>query len=340
VATLLLSLALIYLVFALGRNLAPERPWAAVAAAGTVAFLPMHLQISATIGNDVLSEVCAAAALLLLALYLRGKAEFRGGKRDRPPGVRALLGVGIAIGLGMLTKSISVLLFPVAWVGAALGARHPNGYRWRQLIRDAAAITVPALVISGWWLARNQTLYGDFLAQGAFLDAFQGLRPSPQSFMEAYNMTSTTAYVGLVVIWTAASVTGIFGPVEGNQFLFFPVWVYVAAGVLAVTAALGFARYWRHAKLADWQREIWAVWLLFAALLLASFVRFNLSFFQAQARYLFPALPAAALAFCLGLQQLAPAAWRSRVVVLCVVLLAILASAGTSFFILPRLGPS
>ena len=75
-------------------------------------------------------------------------------------------------------------------------------------------------------------------------------------------------------------------------------------------------------------------------LLLASFVRFNCSFFQAQARYLFPALPAASLAFCLGLQQLTPAAWRSRVLVLFVVGVAVLAAAGTSCFILPRFGPS
>jgi hypothetical protein len=335
ILTLLLSLAVIYLTFAVGRALAPDHPWVAVAASGMVAFLPMHLYISATIGNDVLGEALAAAALLLLVLYLRGSAHYRSGERERAPGVGIPAGIGIAIGLGMLTKSISVLLFPVAWIGVALGARHPHGYRWRRLIRDGAAITAVGLAISGWWLMRNQALYGDPLAQKAFLQAFQGLRPSPESFMATYGVTSVAGYAGIVTVWTAASVAGVFGPVRGNQFLFFPVWVYITIGVFAVAGLVGFARYWRRERLADWQRQAWGIWALFGALLLASFVRFNFSFFQAQARYLFPALPAAALAFCLGLQQLASVPWRPRVLVTGVAVLALLSSAGVRYFILP-----
>ena len=182
----------------------------------------------------------------------------------------------------------------------------------------------------------RQMLYGDPLAQKAFLEAFTGLRPSPQDFMSRYGVTSAVGYaVGVVLVWTIASVTGVFGPVRGNDFLFFPLPVYVGMTLLALVGALGFLRYWRRAGLADWQRQSWWLSAFFGALLLASFIRFNFAFFQAQARYLFPVLPAAALALCLGLQQLVPEAWRPRLLVLVVAGLAVLAAAGIHSVILP-----
>ena len=328
--TLLLSIALLYLTFALASALAPDRPWAAPAAAGVVAFLPMHLSLSTTVGNDLLSEIFAAAALLLMVRYLRASAA------DQPPGLAAPAAAGLMIGLGMLTKSIAVLLFPVCWLAAALAARSAAGFRWRQLLRDLALITLIALALSGWWLARNQLRYGDPLANRAFLQAFQGRRPSPQQFMRDYQVSSPASYVGEVMIWTAASVTGVFGPVRANRFAFFPYWVYFLTGLLAAAAAIGFARYLARADLAPWQRQAWWVCAAFALLLLASFIRFNFSFFQAQARYLFPALPPAALAFSLGLQELSPARFRQTAPLVAVAALALLGLLGLPLWIIPQ----
>ncbi len=67
-----------------------------------------------------------------------------------------------------------------------------------------------------------------------------------------------------------------------------------------------------------------------------SFVRFNLSFFQAQARYLFPVLPAAALAFTLGLQTLFPPRSRRYMLMGAVALLALLAFVGAYLWIVPQ----
>ncbi len=68
-------------------------------------------------------------------------------------------------------------------------------------------------------------------------------------------------------------------------------------------AIIGFIAYLKREKLAAWQRQSWWLAGLLGLLLLAGFIRFNFSFFQAQARYLFPALPAAAVAL--------PSAWNS-----------------------------
>ncbi len=326
--TLLVSLALLYLTFALARKLAPDDPWIPPAAAGVVAFLPMQLSIATTIGNDALTEVVAAATLLLLVSYLTRAREHKGN-------LRAMLAVGVFIGLGLLTKSIAFLLFPLAWLAAAFAARTADGFRLRQFLLHAAVATGVALALCGWWLLRNQMLYGDPMAQKAFLDAFQGLRPSPQDFMQRFHVTSNWTYVLLVVSWTLASATGVFGPVIGNRFVFFPNFIYFSTGLFAVCGAVGFVRYFLRTKLESWQRQSWWLCGIFALLLLASFVRFNFSFFQAQARYLFPVLPAAATAFALGLQSLFPQSWRPYILMGMVGLLALLAFGGLHLWIAP-----
>ncbi len=334
--SLLLALPLVYLTFALGRRLAPDCDWVAVAASAVVAFLPMQLSVSTTVGNDALTEVLCGGVLLLLVSHVAASSQVGDDGTPRRS-VHTMVWTGILVGLAMLTKSIAVLLFPIVWLAALLAARGPNGY-WRTMVGHAAAATGVALIVCGWWLVRNQMLYGDLLAQKAFLRAFEGLRPSPQTFMQQFHVTSVGSYIGQVLIWTMASVTGVFGPVYANRFAFFPYYVYLLTGVVALAAALGFARYLGRTKLADWQRQSWWLCGAFALLLLASFVRFNFSFFQAQARYLFPALPAAAVAFSLGLGMLFPPRWRDAILVLAAGLLAVLAFAGLHVWIAPQFG--
>jgi len=339
--TMLMSIALIYLTFSLARMLAPDRPWIAPGAAGMVAFLPMHLGVASSVSNDVLAEIFCAATLLVLVQYLRQAALHRAGKAERPPGPGMMGVVGLLIGLGLLTKSVAVLLFPVAWLSAALAVRGANRWAWRRLARDIALTLGVALAVSGWWLVRNQVLYGDLLAHQAFLDAFQGLRPSPRDVMADYQGRfppdlHVGIYLQVVVTWTLASILGVFGPTHGNHFLFYPYWIYLLYGLAGATGMLGFARHVSRTELVDWQRHAWWVCGLFGALLLASFVRFNFSFFQAQARYLFPILPAAAVACCLGLQQISPPRWRDHVLLAAVIALAVLALAGLPLWIVPQ----
>ena len=330
--TILLGLPLLYLTFALGRTLAPERPAAAVAAAAVVAFLPMHLALVSSANNDVLTEVFFAAALVLMVRHLRAGSAYRQQQAPPPPLFTMAL-AGIMTGLGLLTKSLAVLLLPMIWATAVLAARGPQGYEWRRLARDLAVSTGLALALAGWWLWRNQVLYGDPLAQKVFLSAFRD-RPSPQEFMQRTGL-QTPSYVVLVITWTLASGLGMFGPVYGNRFVFFPYWVYLVFGAKALSEAGGFVRHLRRTPQADWQRQSWWLSALLVGLLLVSFIRFNFSFFQAQARYLFPGLPAAALALCLGLGELAPAR-REEALLVGLFLLLLLAVAGLFIWIIPQ----
>ena len=304
--TAVLSVGLIYLTFALARTLAPpERVWVPIGAAGVSAFLPMQLHLASSIGNDALSQVLSAAVLLLLVMHLRARSSEDGGKPNRETRPTAMAWIGLMIGLAMLTKSSSVLLFPVAWFTAVFAARSKGGYQWGRLAADIAVVTAVALVVCGWWLALNHRLDHGILGQRSFMQAFQGRRPSPESVMSAWEgefppESRLRVYVGLVTAWTLGSTLGVFGP----RHDFYPTWIYVAYGLLGAVGALGFARYLGRGNLTAWQRQSWWVCAFYGALLLLSFIRFNFSFFQAQARYLFPLLPAAAAAFCLGLSFL------------------------------------
>lgn len=332
-AGIILGIALLYLTFALGRAFAPDHPWVPPAAAAVVAFLPAHLALACTAGNDVLAEVFSAAALLVGVHYLRASSLHRAGQADRPP-VGAAVTIGLLIGLGLLSKSPAALLLPVAWAAFALAARGPHGFDWRRLGRDLGACTVVALLVAGWWLVRNQMLYGDPLAQRAFLSAFRD-RPSPQQLMQLQHL-SLPLYILETAGWTLTSVLGVFGPVYGNRFVFYPYWIYLAFGAKGLAEAVSFLRYLAVGKLADWQRQAWGLSALLGLLLLASFIRFNLSFFQAQARYLFPALPLAAVALCLGLEGLVPRRFSAAALIVGLSLLVTLAVVGLYAWVSPQ----
>jgi putative effector of murein hydrolase len=109
----------------------------------------------------------------------------------------------------------------------------------------------------------------------------------------------------------------------------------VGAGI-GLLALIGFARYLLRRGATGWQAHAWAIFALLGALLLVSFVRFNFSFFQAQARYLFPALPPAAIALALGLEEWAPVRFRSWVSPTAAILLGAFAFLGLMWWIAPE----
>ncbi len=292
---MLLGFAVICMTYLLARDLCPEQPWLAVGAAGFVAFLPMHVALSASVTNDIAAELPFAAGLWQLVIAAREGWSRR----------RALI-VGVLCGLAVLVKSSALILLAIAWFALALQVRQEGA---RRVLARAGEVTAAAVVVCGWWLARNQALYGDPLASGAFMKAFASNRPTPGSLigpsLSAFN------YVLWVIGWTFASFWGVFG----NMNVFLPTSrVYAPLAALTLAALVGAALIAREYQGWDgWRKRIaWAL-LAAVALVVASFVRFNLSFFQAQGRYLFLALPVIAIVLVGGWGRLFPSAWRAVV---------------------------
>ncbi|MGB9586833.1 MAG: ArnT family glycosyltransferase [Armatimonadota bacterium] len=269
----------------------PQMEDLALGAAGFVALLPTHVILAASVSNDPLMELVFGIGLLVLARTL-----VRGLTLPRS------IALGVVLGMALLTKSSCVLLFPIALTGYWLAIRH-----WRLGARQFFAHFTTAIGISiligGWWLARNQLLYGDPLAVSQFESAFAHT-PKPQFFLD--RGCSMLSYVALVGMWTFASFWGVFG----HMNVFMPTWLYTLLGVVSGAAMIASCRQLKQLAKSDVSRRILAIYGVAVVLTVAAFVEFNIHFFQAQGRYLYPAIIPLSLWWILGMQGLLPARLR------------------------------
>jgi 4-amino-4-deoxy-L-arabinose transferase-like glycosyltransferase len=321
--SLLLGALVVTLVFLAVRCWLPGDPALGLAAGAVAAFLPMRLAVFSSLSNDPLTELIFCAVLLVLGLGLRDGFNRR----------RALL-VGTLIGLGLLTKSTCALLLPVALVALFLEWRRHRS-RSGAYVVNALLLVGMAFVIGGPWLARNQVLYGDPFALGAFT-AYFGDRATPEYFMTRQGLTFLEYLRFRVLAFTLRSFWGVFDHMNlwlGGAIDSLPglapgalpaerladllrrgsadAPIYTVLGwvtyALIAGAVAGVVRWWR-GRPEGWQGDTAMVWALCAALVGAAFLRFNLEYFQAQARYLYPAvLPIAA---AMAMAWLAP--WPQR----------------------------
>ncbi|MDF2439865.1 MAG: hypothetical protein JWN98_849 [Abditibacteriota bacterium] len=147
-------------------------PHVAILATAFCALWPMHQAVGASSGNDAMAGLVCAALFLTMTRWI-----------DRAPTMRDAMLVGALIGVGILTKTTCLIVGVVA-IGALahFAMRNLNDQvnqstdeapqsTLRPVPAVATALAVSAL-IGGWWLWRNQSLYGDPFAQNAFNRAF------------------------------------------------------------------------------------------------------------------------------------------------------------------------
>ena len=133
----------------------PEaRPAALVAAAG-VLFVPMSAHILSAVTNDALVTLSGAVITWLVARVLTGDLRWR-----------TAIGLGLALGVGLLTKVMAVFAVPMVVLAYLLAG--PAG---RPVLADirrawwprAARVLVAGLVafaVGGWWWLRNVLVLG------------------------------------------------------------------------------------------------------------------------------------------------------------------------------------
>lgn len=144
----LLGFAIVAMAYVLSREAQPDRPDRALLAGGLLLFLPAHIQMSAMVSEEMLAAFFISTAVFLLARRERAGA----------PALPRAAAVGLAVGLGLLTKLTSA----VAGVVAA-GTYAVDSVRQRS-VRPAlpalAATCTVALLVGGWYYARNVAIYG------------------------------------------------------------------------------------------------------------------------------------------------------------------------------------
>jgi 4-amino-4-deoxy-L-arabinose transferase-like glycosyltransferase len=248
----------------------------ALAAVAFTGLMPMFVALHAAVSNDPLLFLTCTWTLALCAKGVRFGWDWR----------TAVL-CGVCAGLGLLTKTTALALLPTLLVALIASrvwspARPPIG-TW------AAVLLIPVLVSLPWML-RNHGLYGDPLAISAFNAAFKG-SPSASAFVAVYG--GYAYWVDWVGWWTARSFVGVFGYMD----LFFldsrdPVPSATAyrlvLAFLAAPAVAWFASL--RSGLDGPSRAMTVTNAVLLAVVVALFVRFNMQYFQGQARYLYPAI--------------------------------------------------
>ena len=271
-----------------------------VLATGFLALWPLHQGVGASAGNDALAGLISAAIFFVIA---------RGAARRWRVGDSIMLGV--LVGLGLLTKMTCLVLTVVA-AGAAwsLSRQHSeSGEKSKPPIFAAATVIAVALAISGWWFVRNQQLYGDPFGIKIFNQAF-GNNPSALLAKAALvGYVPLTTYLGALWFLLFCTTWGIFGGPETARAMMnpfngkihpeampalAPMAVCAAATVLAAWGLLSWHE--TRATLAPRTRTALGWWMIGFILVALAWAQFNLSYFQAQARYFHAAL----LPICVG----------------------------------------
>ncbi|MCX7800283.1 MAG: glycosyltransferase family 39 protein [Fimbriimonadales bacterium] len=242
-------------------------------AAAIGGLLPMGCALSGAVSNDPL---LIALCTFSLAFQIRATSE-RAGRYD-------LWWAALFAGLAMLTKTSGVALLPglalAAWWS---GRRRPEKRGWLRALGPAL---LAVAVVLPWWI-RNSLLYGDPLAARAFQQAFTGAMQASQGM----ERVGVAGYWLEVVKGTWCSFVGVFG--------YWDIWLdprlYAAS---ALAAALGLAASLVRLRL-ERPAGLWVA-AVFGVCVLALFVRFNLQYFQAQGRYLHPAIAAFAVWIAFG----------------------------------------
>ena len=297
--SMLFGLLLVWTVYRTARVLMPQSSAVAVTAAGVTALLPMHVAICSAVNNDSLTN-------LLFALVL---AEFALLYTQVKPSRWIPLRMGLWAGLAGLTKVTALLLVPVMVVGWLMVPRTRPTRVWLGLLVSTGL----ALAMVFPWLVRNMQLYDDPLLWKAFERTFAGTARAEQFLKGGASMTE---YLQLVASWTYRSFWFAYGTAQNAAKglpTFLPDRVYLVLGVWHLLTLFGFAlALWREREIfAEGAYRWWAAAGLLTLLVIGAFVRFILTYFQTQGRYLYPALVPVVLAAVIGWRSLFPTHLRT-----------------------------
>jgi hypothetical protein len=283
IVNILIGAGVVLITYLIGRAIWPERAYLALGGMAIIAFNPMFLYMAGAINNDVIAALAGAAVTLAAVRLMRDEAglNWRWG-----------LILGTLYGIALLSKFnlaaiIITIEIAVSWVAW-------RKKQWRQWLIVNALILLVALLLAGWWFARNQMLYGEPTGIKRLTELW-GVRDPRDSL--------NLALMELPYVWT--SLWGRFGY---GQIPLPPI-IYNLLGALGVFSLVGlFIPILRRDK-----EEITAygpyLLILIANVGLFFAVIFNyllVSPAGPMGRFFFPALPSLALLMIYGLNRWLP----------------------------------
>ncbi len=303
--SMLCGLGTIALIWSAARLLFPQKPRVAPLAALFAALFPLHQAVSAGSNNDGLAGLLAAAIFFLIArMNLHGAAR------------RDAWQFGLVAGLAILTKNTLLVLVFTGFIALVFATKKPNASV--SLFPALGTALAIALLIGGPWLARNQILYGDPLALGAFSKAASAIGPGYAEFSPLLNFLTYTRAVLWMIFLTAWGFFGgpnsavaatdplslgrIAGPRVPQLWLAPLMLACLSAPLLAL---LGLRRGADENKDERDPSRVTPWWLMGVLLIVLAWMQFTYAHFAgAQARYLHGALLPLSIFLAFGWQRL------------------------------------
>ncbi len=289
----LLSVAMgattVWATYRIAREIFPDDKYIGVGAAAFNAFLPQFLFISGVINNDNLATALSALALLVTVKILKGARQYR-----------YFVLLGTLIGLGVLAKTSLLNFFAIVFlvIGVVLWQERGD---LKALVRRGAIltllVTVPFVLLSGWWFVRNQVLYGDPLGWGLVLAA-NALREAPLTLGDIQWLV-WGLYRSFWLRWIGIELELAF---------------YAALAIPCALALVGLLTLlWRRERLSPQAPLLLSVLGLYVLIVSGSLIPWTATVQGTdQARLLWPALSAIVIFMFLGWAQLVPHRWGNR----------------------------
>jgi hypothetical protein len=284
-ASLIFGALTVVAAWGLGREAFGDERGALLTAA-LVAFHPQFVFISSVVSND-----SAVAALGTAALWSAARVVRRGLT------LRNAAVTGALVGLALIAKTSALPLLPLLGLVLAWAGR-----RRRETLPGALGVYVAvALLLGGWWYARNALLYGDPLGLTSHVSTLWGRE-------EMVPLFELLPEVPLLIrsFWGA----------YGWGHVFWPEVVYLALSVLALPLlARGVYRLGHRIASSDLrlprslppQAVILTLALVWLGTILAALLHWMRQVQAPHGRLLFPAIGAWALLLAAGARRTRPA---------------------------------
>ena len=256
------------------------------------AFLPSHINMNSTVTNANFGDLLSTLIIYFALRIIEGKDK-----------EKIILILGLIAGLALITRlSIlpAILTIPFIFLIKYYPKIKPN---IKNIIKPLIIIGIIALVISGWHLLRNFTLYGDFLGINAMK-----LASLPD------DITVNPIFIARLLGWTFITFWAAFGRTNGiflgnlestTGITIFAI-SYLALLIITLAAIYGlyiFYKKFRKNKnlLTSLQKKSFIMFIIFLALLGFSFISFNLYDFQPQGRLFYPTISIISILFTFGI---------------------------------------
>lgn len=289
--SVLIGAGVVIAAYAVAATAVPGRPLIALGTAAWVAFLPQHVAMMAGVNNDGLVEVLIGVALWMVV----------GGvtKDETSREQRRLMGLGVVMGLGLVTKMTFLPIALALTVAVWSAWRRDTDRAWRQLWHRLALVFGPALLIAAPWWLRGVSIYGGLDVYGlANHNAVVFGQPRTSEWIADYGWRYLLEE-GFTT--TFQSFWGQFGWMG----VVMPTWLYRALAACSIVLVIGFW-YWLREASSERRHPIpqHVVLIITVPLLAAAYLYYNRTFVQHQGRYLFPALIPIALGAALAVEAL------------------------------------